>query len=635
MKKKQSLRKVYFLSIFITSLFCVASVGYFWISYNISRFENESENLRSLCMQNKKKMIRNEVEKVLKYIDYQKNLVADRLKERIKIRVYRVHEVIEHLYRKNRGVLPTGAIRRILKETLRPIRYDGGRGYFFIGAMDGTDILFPPSPQLEGKNLLNLKDEKGNWVMRDEMKVIREKGEGYVTHFWKKPGEDSGMIYKKISFVKYFRPFDWYIGTGDYLQDVENDIKEEVLNRIASIRFEKEGYVFVNTFQGRALVMDGKRVQGKKNLWELADPKGLKVIQKEKEAALKPEGDFIYYHWRKLEGEKPLPKISYIAGVPEWNWMVGAGLYIDDVEKAVAGKREELQEQIKNQIIRNILLLLIVTLIVFFIARVLSARIRHNFLVLDTFLKQAATRSEKIDSDKLSFAEFDAVGEAANRMIEEKAEAENQIRKSLKDKEVLLKEVHHRVKNNLQIIYGLLNLQAFKTGDAMAFNALKDSENRIYSMALIHKKLYQSEELGEIDFLDYAEKLADDLYESYGTNRKKIPFVLSGDHIWLDVDRSVACGLILNELISNALKYAFSSGKGEIRVSLYRKGENLELTVGDNGRGLPRDFNIHTSNSLGLELVLALTGQLGGELFIERENGAVFKILFPARSGKQ
>ena len=214
--------------------------------------------------------------------------------------------------------------------------------------------------------------------------------------------------------------------------------------------------------------------------------------------------------------------------------------------------------------------------------------------------------------------------------ITEQKQNEERIMTSLQEKEVLLKEIHHRVKNNLQIISSLLNLQTNQVKDTGSLRALRDSQARVRSMALIHEKLYQSQTLAQIDFGEYVRSLATDLFRSYQRSLGEIKLKVEADEIILDLDYAVPCGLILNELMTNALKYAFPHGrKGTLWVELSTNTDQmLSLKVADDGVGLPVGIDIFNTGSLGLQLVRNLVVQVDGKLDVDRSIGTAFKVLF-------
>ncbi|HEY9648365.1 MAG TPA: PAS domain S-box protein [Chroococcidiopsis sp.] len=209
--------------------------------------------------------------------------------------------------------------------------------------------------------------------------------------------------------------------------------------------------------------------------------------------------------------------------------------------------------------------------------------------------------------------------------------AENKLTASLEEKELLLKEVHHRVKNNLQVISSLFSLQSQYISDPKILAVLQESQERIYSMALVHEKLYQ-DDLTHINFTDYIQSLTNHLFASYNINSTLIQLELQIADVMLTVDTAIRCGLMVNELVANALKHGFPDRRsGTISISLLPNADGLaELTVADTGVGLPPDFDLQHSTSLGLRLVRTLARKMKGTLDIFHRNGAIFQITFPA-----
>jgi PAS domain S-box-containing protein len=225
--------------------------------------------------------------------------------------------------------------------------------------------------------------------------------------------------------------------------------------------------------------------------------------------------------------------------------------------------------------------------------------------------------------------------ENLQKEVNERSAAERQVLNSLQEKEVLLKEIHHRVKNNLQIISSLLNLQTRGIEDAGTLQVMRDSQMRIRSMALIHEKLYQSPSLASIDFGEYVQSLTIDLFRTYRGHASGIQLDIKVDKVFLSLDHAVSCGLILNELMTNALKYAFPNGRnGTIRVELHPTPEHtINLRVADDGVGIPTDFDIFNTKSLGLQLVNNLVRQLDATLEVETSGGTDFLISFKYQHG--
>ncbi|MGH1394566.1 MAG: histidine kinase dimerization/phosphoacceptor domain -containing protein, partial [Trichormus sp.] len=214
--------------------------------------------------------------------------------------------------------------------------------------------------------------------------------------------------------------------------------------------------------------------------------------------------------------------------------------------------------------------------------------------------------------------------------ISDRKKTIEQIQRSLEEKETLLKEIHHRVKNNLQIISSLLRMQTRRSIDQATLMLFQESQNRVQSMALIHEHLYQSPDISQIDFGDYIRSLTDNLFRSYGISQRKIKLNIETNNIKLTLDHAIPCGLMINELVSNSLKYAFSEQQqGNITISLEEVPENqLVLIVKDNGIGIPETLDWENTNSLGLRIVKNLTRQLKGNMILKRDRGTSFYIYF-------
>jgi two-component sensor histidine kinase len=206
---------------------------------------------------------------------------------------------------------------------------------------------------------------------------------------------------------------------------------------------------------------------------------------------------------------------------------------------------------------------------------------------------------------------------------------EAQLTTALHQKDVLFREVHHRVKNNLQIISSLLSLQSRYISDPQMLQTFNDTRNRIRTMALIHGVLDQATDFARVDFARYLQQLTTHLYHSYGVSAHAMAMHTHAQNIWLNTDVAVACGLIVHELVSNALKHGFPDGReGAIRVSMDHQHRQYRLTVADNGVGFPAALNLHTTTSLGFKLVLALANQLSGHLEVESHGGTRVSITF-------
>jgi PAS domain S-box-containing protein len=244
-----------------------------------------------------------------------------------------------------------------------------------------------------------------------------------------------------------------------------------------------------------------------------------------------------------------------------------------------------------------------------------------GYVGFDTVKKERSLNKENIDL-------LIMMGEIFTNLLE-KRNTEEDIQKSLKEKEVLLREIHHRVKNNMQIISSLLNLQVNYEEEEKVQQVLKESQGRIKSMAIVHEKLYQSTSLSEINFGSYLQQLIKDIYFSYGISTEKIIPVLVAEDININLDTAIPLGLIVNELITNSIKYAFKGrDNGTLEITFQEIDDGLILKVSDDGVGLGPDVDIDSSKTLGLKLVKNLAMQLDADLEIGRDKGTSFTFKF-------
>jgi PAS domain S-box-containing protein len=220
---------------------------------------------------------------------------------------------------------------------------------------------------------------------------------------------------------------------------------------------------------------------------------------------------------------------------------------------------------------------------------------------------------------------------ALNVELEERVRSRTtQLLGALKEREILLQEVHHRVKNNLQVITSLINMQLRKLEPSTSRDALEECQMRVHAIALIHEKLYQARDYSKVPFMEYARSLATSIFRTAGISPSSVTLELAIEDVSLAVDKAIPCGLVLNELITNALKHGFPDGRaGTVRVELTQQGEGyVRLAVADDGVGLPDGYEVAKAESLGLQLVCTLAEQLDAPLVVSGEGGAVFQLTF-------
>jgi two-component system, cell cycle sensor histidine kinase and response regulator CckA len=396
-------------------------------------FNQRAANMRTDYAAQQKVMIKREVDRVVDYIRERLSRSEKETQATVKQRVYEAVAVAENIYKKNKLSKTDSEIEQMIVEALRAIRFARGTGYYFITRLDGTEILFSDRPEMEGANLLNIQDTNGKYVIRDMIEIARKSKEGFYEYQWTKPAV-AGKNHKKISYIKQFEPLGCFIGTGLYVEDVETQIETDLLTTISHIRFGENGYIFINRLNGDTLVTNGKVVSGTKKIWEVFDknPAGAKAIfSRQYEAALKPTGDYIDYLTGKLtDPNKKFPKTSYIYGIPELQWLVGTGVYLDNVETDIAVLQEKLERLQRAEVQRTVLTTGIVIVCILILLQLVSNRLKKDLDSFVNYFSQVADEDKEIDTEQIYFDGLSQIAVSANTMLHDKQTALEKLRLS-------------------------------------------------------------------------------------------------------------------------------------------------------------------------------------------------------------
>ncbi|MBI9085800.1 MAG: cache domain-containing protein [Desulfobacterales bacterium] len=419
-----SITRVFTLNMIVVATLAVSICGYLWVSMEIRRFREDAVSLREGFLEGQRQILRSEVERAIDFIQYKKSQTENQLKEEIRNRTYEAHAIATHLYNthgKNRSI---AEIEQMVKDALRPIRFSNDRGYYFATGIDGIEQLFAGRPELEGLNLLEMQDTHGKFVIQDMIRIARNNGEGFYEYTWTKP-DSQGRHYSKIAFIKYFEPFDWFIGTGEYIDDVTADIQAEVLDRISRRQYGKAGYIFAGQWDGMSLSGPARG----KNMGHITDADGVKVVQ-ELIAAARTGGGFVRYTMPELDGKRSAPKLSYTMGIADWQWYVGAGVYLDDIDQIIAERQAIIYSELKQQVLYLVLALVAMLGVIALAASYMAKKTGGNIALFSSFFQDAATTSATIDPNAVHFSEFVQLADSANRMIEARKTAESEKKES-------------------------------------------------------------------------------------------------------------------------------------------------------------------------------------------------------------
>ena len=397
-----------------------------WDAYQ--HFKLEIANVESNILQEKKLLSRITVENILSDIYFRRVQAEQRLRRTLMERVYEAHAIITRIHRVYSGDLPGHDVRQIAKEALRDIRFSSGQGYYFAADLDGTMELFADQPQLEGKSLVDVYDSEGRHVLQDMINRVRVNGEGFYQYNWTKPKEQ-GRDWPKISFVKEFEPFNWLVGTGEYLDDVEKDIQQEVLLRAKKVHAGYGNTLMILDSNGRLIADATLFPDDVRAFVEQVDDSGRKPVERAMEYASDDrEGTYLRYSQTDLHTGEVLPKILYVRGYKYWGWTVVCEVRLTQIDDATAAKKRQLSYDLGKKLAFLFLMIVLGSTSAFFVGRFYSLKLWKDFNAFSSFFSKSGAGDSSVDTTQITFSEFIDLGVHANCMMEQLVRSEARYR---------------------------------------------------------------------------------------------------------------------------------------------------------------------------------------------------------------
>lgn len=341
-------------------------------------FNEEKTGIEQKYILKNKEQIKEEVNRVSEYINYLQKTTEEELKKSVKSRVYEAHAIATGIYEKYKDTKTKEEIFELIKVSLSSIRFNDGRGYFFMDDVYGNKLSHPIDTSIEGKNFLNFADLKGYKFFESIVNVIKNKTEKFDEYYWNKPNTNN-EIARKISFFKYFEPLNIAIGTGEYFDDFEKGIQKKALDYINLIRFGKSGYIFVLNYDGMYLAHIKKNYIGKSYIENDDAKDNRNVIENLIKISKAGNGFYSYVQNQKPDNKTPANKISYVQGLNEWQWLIGTGFYEDDIKDEVTNAKKRIDEKYENYIKNTLFIGLVLIIILLLISKYISAFIEEKF----------------------------------------------------------------------------------------------------------------------------------------------------------------------------------------------------------------------------------------------------------------
>ncbi|MGA1932565.1 methyl-accepting chemotaxis protein [Arcobacter sp. YIC-464] len=441
--------KAKLLMLALFTILVVSSVVAIESIYSINKFSKQNmQKYQEEAFAKKEEELKNYVSLAMKTVNaYHKRTSIDKIKlevqDHLKDQTDFIFSILNGEYEKHKNTLSQEELKLRLKTIVEESRY-GKNGYFWINDTDAVIVMHPIKPQLNGKNLYEYKDKGGKQIFKEFASVAKSNGDGFVDYVWPKPGFEKPQ--PKVSYVKLFKPFNWVVGTGAYVDDVSAKIKKEALATINKMRYGKNGYFWINDTHPKMVMHPIKPSLDGKDLSNITDKDGKYLFKEFVEASTKNQnGGMVPYLWPKPGFDKPQRKFSYVQLFEPWGWVIGTGAYVDDIEADIIKMKEKTKNEI-NEIIKNIVIFSLIAIVVMYL--IYSYFVRRTIVkpidnLNDAILKMSDpnSKSEQITLD--SKDEFGKLVSSFNKYIKKLIDQSNEDSKVIKEVDDVITKVNN------------------------------------------------------------------------------------------------------------------------------------------------------------------------------------------------
>ena len=641
--------------VFFSTILITIGVWTLIMFQDFMQFKRVVNQQREDHIQNHKLFIKDITGMEVEYIARQKRQFDDRISSELSENVCYAYQIATKFYQEYHGRISDREIKEMIIHAISSLSCSSPFSQVFIGDLSGAGIFYPGKPELSGKDLLDLQDVNGNWVVQNEIEFLKDNDEGFI---WYEANDSVGNTenpQNKVTYVKSFAPFGWYFGSKCYLDDFYDDFKDEIAGKLSTERFSYGGYMFLNEMDGTPVVMDGEIYSGPFNFFDGSDSVRMEVFNMEVEAALSSgEGGFFYYQWNRPGKVELSSKISYVRYFSDCQWLVGAGFFEDEVDMVLKIQERELRKGFVFNFLQVSLLVLVVLVMETFIFIRFRRNYEEDFLHFARFFKIGKGEYKHMEIENLHFEEFREMGKVANEMIDERTKVYAQLvaeqERALESdrlKTAFLANMSHEIRTPMNAIIGfseLINEGSVAESDKKTFLKLimKNGEylmnliNDIIDIAKIEsnqltviKKSFDLNALLSQIELHYREYI-------HAHNDLDIHFDVN-NHLPKDFkcfSDEFRLRQVLDNLIGNAIKFTVM---GTVRLEVEAKNERVYFSVQDTGIGISSEDldsiferfvqaanqgkHNYGGTGLGLAISKNIVDLLGGEISVKSEVG--------------
>lgn len=688
---KPTITNKFFAKILIIIFPILFILGITWIYVLVSDTNRELEEIKTEYVEAKKEELKNYVDVAFDTIVKTKKLRIVRVKKNIKENVKLASTLMHNLYTKYHDKMPEEELKEMLSDSLRGLNFLDGRGYFFVSKMDGTSVMHGKIKKIEKQNNVKSGLKGAVGVHKAILKTLTKSDEGFTEYYWYKSKDTDARLSKKIAYVMYFKPFDWYFGSGDYVENIEADLQRNLFLMIGKTKREDGGFIFIGKEDGTVVLHPNEKIHGH-NILNKKDDNGFEYIKEIiKVSKSGTDGGYVHYidPYRKVE------MMSYVKYEKDWKWIVGTSSDKVTLKKEIAKKQELLKTKLMYIVIILILVFIGSAILVYFLARKFRIKIDKSFNRFESFFKKAAYDNITLDVKSMEYYEFEKLAIHTNELVNKIKKLNIKLEEKVEKRTKELNKTSKKLKNTESMM--IENEKMAALGELVA--GVSHEINTPVGLSLTGithfteisknlKKLYENDDLSENEFEEFINvsnelaqtitinlKRAAEIIRSFKmvavdqTNRemrefnlkeylKEILISLRNKTKRMNIDFDIQCndmltinsnpGLIsqiITNLIMNSMIHGFEeSKKGKIKIIAKKEGTSLFIEFSDDGSGISTENlkkifepfyttkKLKGGSGLGLNIIQKIIiDELHGTIECKSEegDGTIFYITFP------